>query len=148
MRFHEEEVRAMGRSAAGVRGMKLKEGDAVVAVSIAREAATLLIVTEKGYGKRTEMDNFNPKHRNGQGVTAIKISEDRGKVIGSRAVGEDDEVFMIASNGVIIRMQVNTISIQGPYATGVKIMSVEEDGYVAAIAPVLQVEDEEEQSEI
>ena len=147
MRFHEEEVRAMGRSAAGVRGMKLKEGDAVVAVSIAREASTLLIVTEKGYGKRTEMDNFNPKHRNGQGVTAIKISEDRGKVIGSRAVGEDDEVFMIASNGVIIRMQVNTISIQGPYATGVKIMSVEEDGYVAAIAPVLQVEDEEEQSE-
>ena len=147
MRFHEDEVRAMGRSAAGVRGMKLKEGDAVVAVSIAREASTLLIVTEKGYGKRTEMDNFNPKHRNGQGVTAIKISEDRGKVIGSRAVGEDDEVFMIASNGVIIRMQVNTISIQGPYATGVKIMSVEEDGYVAAIAPVLQVEDEEEQSE-
>ena len=147
MRFHEDEVRAMGRSAAGVRGMKLKEGDAVVAVSIAREASTLLIVTEKGYGKRTEMDNFNPKHRNGQGVTAIKISEDRGKVIGSRAVGEDDEVFMIASNGVIIRMEVNTISIQGPYATGVKIMSVEEDGYVAAIAPVLQVEDEEEQSE-
>ena len=144
MRFHEEEVRAMGRSAAGVRGMKLKEGDAVVAVSIAREAASLLIVTEKGYGKRTEMDNFNPKHRNGQGVTAIKISEERGKVVGSRAVGEDDEVFMIASNGVIIRMEVNTISIQGPYATGVKIMSVEEDEYVAAIAPVLQVEDEEE----
>ena len=144
MRFHEEEVRAMGRSAAGVRGMKLKEGDAVVAVSIAREAASLLIVTEKGYGKRTEMDNFNPKHRNGQGVTAIKISEERGKVVGSRAVGEDDEVFMIASNGVIIRMEVNTISIQGPYATGVKIMSVEEEEYVAAIAPVLQVEDEEE----
>ena len=144
MRFHEEEVRAMGRSAAGVRGMKLKEGDAVVAVSIAREAASLLIVTEKGYGKRTEMDNFNPKHRNGQGVTAIKISEERGKDVGSRAVGEDDEVFMIASNGVIIRMEVNTISIQGPYATGVKIMSVEEDEYVAAIAPVLQVEDEEE----
>ena len=145
MRFHEEEVRAMGRSAAGVRGMKLKEGDAVVAVSIAREAATLLIVTDKGYGKRTEMDNFTPKHRNGQGVTAIKISEERGKVVGSRAVGEEDEVFMIASNGVIIRMQVNTISIQGPYATGVKIMSVEEDEYVAAIAPVLQVEDEEVQ---
>ena len=144
MRFHEEEVRAMGRAAGGVRGMKLKEGDAVVAVSIAREAASLLIVTEKGYGKRTEMDNFNPKHRNGQGVTAIKISEERGKVVGSRAVGEDDEVFMIASNGVIIRMEVNTISIQGPYATGVKIMSVEEDEYVAAIAPVLQVEDEEE----
>ncbi|MBJ69350.1 MAG: DNA gyrase subunit A [Acidimicrobiaceae bacterium] len=144
MRFHEQEVRAMGRSAAGVRGMKLKEGDAVVAVSIAREAASLLIVTEKGYGKRTEMDNFNPKHRNGQGVTAIRISEERGKVVGSRAVGEDDEVFMIASNGVIIRMEVNTISIQGPYATGVKIMSVEEDEYVAAIAPVLQVEDEEE----
>ena len=80
MRFHEEEVRAMGRSAAGVRGMKLKEGDAVVAVSIAREAASLLIVTEKGYGKRTEMDNFNPKHRNGQGVTAIKFPKKEEKL--------------------------------------------------------------------
>ena len=90
------------------------------------------------------MENFNSKHRNGQGVTAIKVSKDRGRVIGSRAVGDEDEVFMIASNGVIIRMQVNTISVQGPYATGVKIMSVEDDEYVAAIAPVLQVGETEE----
>lgn len=146
MRFHEKEVRAMGRSAAGVRGMKLKENDVVVAVSIASEASSLLIVTEKGYGKRTGMDSFNPKHRNGQGVTAIKLSEDRGKVVGSRAVGDDDEVFMIASNGVIIRMRVDSISLQGPYATGVKIMSVEDNEYIAAIAPVLHMIEIEEET--
>ncbi|MBB32604.1 MAG: DNA gyrase subunit A [Acidimicrobiaceae bacterium] len=138
MRFHEKEARPMGRSAGGVRGIKLKAEDEVVAVSIAREAKTLLIVTDKGFGKRTEMENFNPKHRAGQGVVGIKLSEDRGKVVASRAVGDDDEVFMISSNGVIIRMQVSSISVQGRSATGVKLMAVEDGVQVTAIAPVIQ----------
>ncbi|HJM97358.1 MAG: DNA gyrase subunit A [Acidimicrobiales bacterium] len=144
MRFHEKEARPMGRSAGGVRGIKLKSEDEVVAVSIAREAKTLLIVTDKGFGKRTEMENFNPKHRAGQGVTGIKLSEDRGKVVASRAVGDDDEVFMISSNGVIIRMKVDSISVQGRSATGVKLMAVEEGVQVTAIAPVIQAEELEE----
>ena len=144
MRFHEKEARPMGRSAGGVRGIKLKSEDEVVAVSIAREAKTLLIVTDKGLGKRTEMENFNPKHRAGQGVTGIKLSEDRGKVVASRAVGDDDEVFMISSNGVIIRMKVDSISVQGRSATGVKLMAVEEGVQVTAIAPVIQAEELEE----
>ena len=138
MRFHEKEARPMGRSAGGVRGIKLKEEDEVVAASIAREAKTLLIVTDKGYGKRTEMENFTSKHRAGQGVVGIKLSKERGKVVASRAVGDDDEVFMISSNGVIIRMQVNSISVQGRSATGVKLMAVEEGVQVTAIAPVIQ----------
>ena len=141
MRFHEEEVRPMGRSAAGVRGIKLTEKDQVVAACLAEEGKSLLVVTGKGFGKRTEFNNFNPKHRAGQGVIGISLSPEKGKVVASRAVGEEDEVFMIASNGIIIRMKVNTISLQGRSATGVKLMSVENESEVTAIAPVIQDED-------
>ena len=141
MRFHEEEVRPMGRSAAGVRGIKLTEKDQVVAACLAEEGKSLLVVTGKGFGKRTEFNNFNPKHRAGQGVIGISLSSEKGKVVASRAVGEEDEVFMIASNGIIIRMNVNTISLQGRSATGVKLMSVENESEVTAIAPVIQDED-------
>ena len=141
MRFHEEEVRPMGRSAAGVRGIKLTEKDQVVAACLAEEGKSLLVVTGKGFGKRTEFNNFNPKHRAVQGVIGISLSSEKGKVVASRAVGEEDEVFMIASNGIIIRMKVNTISLQGRSATGVKLMSVENESEVTAIAPVIQDED-------
>ena len=141
MRFHEEEVRPMGRSAAGVRGIKLTEKDQVVAACLAEEGKSLLVVTGKGFGKRTEFNNFNPKHSAGQGVIGISLSSEKGKVVASRAVGEEDEVFMIASNGIIIRMKVNTISLQGRSATGVKLMSVENESEVTAIAPVIQDED-------
>ena len=141
MRFHEEEVRPMGRSAAGVRGIKLTEKDQVVAACLAEEGKSLLVVTGKGFGKRTEFNNFNPKHRAGQGVIGISLSSEKGKVVASRAVGEEDEVFMIASNGIIIRMKVNTISLQGRSATGVTLMSVENESEVTAIAPVIQDED-------
>ena len=141
MRFHEKEVRPMGRSAAGVRGIRLTEKDQVVAACLAEEGKSLLVVTGKGFGKRTEFNNFNPKHRAGQGVIGISLSSEKGKVVASRAVGEEDEVFMIASNGIIIRMKVNTISLQGRSATGVKLMSVENESEVTAIAPVIQDED-------
>lgn len=137
----------MGRGAAGVRGMRLKAGDAVVSVSVARDDATMLLITERGYGKRTEMDNFRPKHRGGQGVTAIKISEDKGMLVASRAVGEDDEILLVASNGVLIRVPVDSISVQGAYATGVKVMAVPDDHQVAAVAPVL-TEEEDDDTEI
>ena len=142
MRFAEDEVRAMGRAAAGVRGMRLKEGDEVVSLSVFREGSTLLFVTEGGYGKRTDLEAFNAKHRGGQGVTAMKIG-DKGRLVASRAVGEDDEVLLVSSKGVLIRIPVNTISVQGAYATGVKVMSVSDDEVVAAVAPVLQSEDDE-----
>ena len=98
-------------------------------------------MTEKGFGKRTDFNSFNPKHRAGQGVIGISLSPEKGQVVASRSVGDDDEVFMIASNGVIIRMKVNSISTQGRSATGVKLMSVENDSTVTAIAPVIQDED-------
>jgi DNA gyrase subunit A len=84
------------------------------------------------------MDAFAAKHRGGQGVTAIKLSGDKGKVVASRAVSDGDEVLLVSSNGVLIRMPVDSISVQGPYATGVKVMTVNADERVAAVAPVLQ----------
>ena len=143
MRFHEGEVRAMGRAAAGVRGMKLKDGDEVVSLSIVREGAMLLLVTDQGYGKRTDMEAFSAKHRGGQGVTAMKFSGSKGsRLVASRAVGEGDEILLVSSKGTLIRMPVDSISVQGAYATGVKVMSVGDDEVVAAVAPVLQSEDE------
>ena len=140
IRFSEEKVRASGRNAIGVRGMKLREGDEVVGVSIPTEGTDLLIVTNKGFGKRTKYEKFAVKNRGNFGQIAIKTptDKDKGKVVASRAVGPEDEVFMIASNGVIIRMQVQTISTQGPYGTGVKLMAVEDGVEVTAIAPVIQ----------
>ncbi len=140
IRFNEEKVRASGRNAIGVRGMKLREDDEVVGVSIPSEGTDLLIVTNKGFGKRTKYEKFAVKNRGNFGQIAIKspADKDKGKVVASRAVGPEDEVFMIASNGVIIRMQVHTISTQGPYGTGVKLMAVEDGEEVTAIAPVIQ----------
>ena len=140
IRFNEEKVRASGRNAIGVRGMKLREDDEVVGVSIPSEGTDLLIVTNKGFGKRTKYEKFATKNRGNFGQIAIKTpaDKDKGNVVASRAVGPEDEVFMIASNGVIIRMQVNTISTQGPYGTGVKLMAVEDGEEVTAIAPVIQ----------
>ncbi len=146
MRFDENEVRAMGRAAAGVRGMKLKDDDVVVSLSAVRDGASLLLVTSKGYGKRTPMEAFTAKHRGGQGVTAMKLG-DKGVVVASRAVGDGDEVLLVSTKGVLIRMPVDEISTQGAYATGVKVMSVGNDDQVAAVAPMLAAVDGDEEAD-
>jgi DNA gyrase subunit A len=142
MRFDESEVRAMGRAAAGVRGIKLRGSDRVVAATAVSAGDTLLFVTDRGYGKRTPVDGFSAKHRGGQGVTGIKLSSEKGAVVACRVVGDDDEVLLVSSSGVLIRMRVDSISLQGAYATGVKVMALPESDRVAAVAPVL-VSDED-----
>ena len=144
IRFAEDEVRAMGRTAAGVRGMKLKADDEVVSCDVARDDAAILIVTEKGFGKRTQLDKFNRQGRGGQGVRGMKITPQRGPVVSAFMVGLDDEIFVIASGGVVIRMGVRDISSQGRDATGVRVMNLDADQIVAAVAPVLDRSDEEE----
>ncbi len=140
IRFTEEEVRAMGRAAAGVRGMKMKEGDEVVSCDVARDDVSILIVTDGGYGKRTQLDRFNRQGRGGQGVRGIKITAKKGVVVSAFMVGLDDDVIIIASGGVVIRMGVREISSQGRDATGVRVMNLDGDQVVAAVAPVLKVE--------
>ena len=145
IRFNESEVRSMGRAAAGVRGMKLKDDeDQVVSCDVARDDTAILIVTTAGYGKRTQLDKFNSQGRGGQGVRGIKIMAKKGEVVSAFMVGIDDEIFVIASTGTTIRMEVRGISSQGRDATGVKVMDVSDDVHVAAVAPVLFSEDSEE----
>ncbi|MCX7621717.1 MAG: DNA gyrase subunit A [Acidimicrobiales bacterium] len=141
IRFSEDEVRAMGRAAAGVRGMKLKPGDEVVSCDVARDDASILIVTDGGYGKRTQLDKFNRQGRGGQGVRGIKITAKKGHVVSAFMVGIDDEIIVMATGGVVIRMSVREISSQGRDATGVRIMNLDEGQTVAAVAPVLQGDD-------
>ncbi len=137
IRFAEEEVRPMGRAAAGVRGMKLRSGDEVVSCDVVTDETDLLIVTDLGFGKRTRADKFNVQGRGGQGVIAIKLPVRKGKVAAAFTVGSDDEVLLISSGGVTIRTEVRQISSQGRDATGVRVMNLDGAQTVASVAKVL-----------
>ena len=104
---------------------------------VARDDVAILIVTDAGYGKRTQLDKFNRQGRGGQGVRGIKLTAKKGVVVAAFMVGLDDEIFVIASGGVVIRMAVRDISSQGRDATGVRVMNLDGDQTVAAVAPVL-----------
>ena len=139
IRFAGNQVRPMGRSAAGVRGMKLRGDDVVVAAAATSEndQRYLLTVTEGGYGKRTPIEAYPRKGRGTMGVKGIKLTEARGAaVIGARMVEIDDEVIMVSSGGVLIRTAVSEIAEQRRDATGVKVMNVGEEETVAALSPV------------
>ncbi len=137
IRFTESEVRPMGRSAGGVRGMKMKPNDEVVSVDVARDDTAILIVTEAGYGKRTQLDRFNTQGRGGQGVIGIKLTGRKGKVVAAFMVGLDDDIVAVSSGGVTIRMGVRDISSQGRDATGVRVMTLDDGQIVASVAPIL-----------
>jgi len=143
IRFSEEDVRPMGRAAAGVRGMKLKAGDEVVSCDLARDDAAILIVTDSGYGKRTQIDKFNTQGRGGQGVIGIKLTSKKGHVAAAFMVGIDDDIVAVSSGGVTIRMAVKEISSQGREATGVRVMSLDDGQSVASVALILATDDEE-----
>ncbi len=138
IRFNEGDVRAMGRSAAGVRGMKLKTSDdAVVSCDVARDDTAILIMTEAGFGKRTQLDKFNTQGRGGQGVRGIKLTGKKGVVAAAFMVGIEDEIVAVSSGGVTIRMEVREISSQGRDATGVRIMNLDDGQTVASVAPII-----------
>ena len=139
IRFNENDVRSMGRTAAGVRGMKLKTGkdDAVVSCDVARDDVAILIMTDGGYGKRTQLDKFNVQGRGGQGVRGIKLTGKKGFVTAAFMVGIDDEIVAVSSGGVTIRMNVREISSQGRDATGVRIMNLDDGQTVASVAPII-----------
>ncbi|HEV7721815.1 MAG TPA: DNA gyrase subunit A [Iamia sp.] len=144
IRFTQDEVRPMGRSTAGVRGMKMKPEDEVVSCDVARDDTAILLVTDAGYGKRTQLDRFNQQGRGGQGVRGIKLTAKKGRVVAAFMVGLDDEIFVIASGGVVIRMGVRDISSQGRDATGVRVMNLDSGQTVASVAPVLGADETED----
>ncbi len=141
IRFSEDDVRPMGRAAAGVRGMRLRAEDEVVSLDTCRDDVAMLIVTDAGYGKRTQLEHFNRQGRGGQGVRAIKLTAKKGFVASAFMVGLDEEIFVIASGGVVIRMPARDISSQGRDATGVRVMNLDDGQSVAAVAPVLATDD-------
>ena len=144
IRFDENEVRAMGRSAAGVRGMKLREGDRIVSCEVGREGVMLAAITDNGYGKRTELAQFPRKGRGTMGVIGIKLMDGRGEeVVAAHMVREDDNLVLCSSSGTLIRTKVADISVQGRSASGVRVMSVGDDETVAAVAPSSAEDDDE-----
>jgi DNA gyrase subunit A len=136
IRFSEQEVRAMARNAAGVRGITLRSGDEVVSADVTHDDRDIVIVTEAGYGKRTRLSHFHRQGRGGQGVRGMRLTGRRGAVVGGFMVNADDELLVISSSGVAIRTEVRQISSQGRDATGVRIMNLDPGQTVVAVTPV------------
>ena len=138
IRFHETDVRVTGRVSMGVIGMRLDEGDEVIGMQMASQGDTLLVVSENGMGKRTVISDFNPQYRGGKGVLCYKITEKTGCLVGAKLVNDGREIMLITTEGIIIRMSVDDISIIGRNTSGVKLMSIDVDSdiKVASIAKV------------
>jgi DNA gyrase subunit A len=136
IRFSEKDVRPTGRDTQGVRGIRLREGDEVVSAACVDEGEDILLLTSGGYGKRTKMSAFNRQHRGGMGVKAMKLTKVRGRMAAARAVAAGDDVFIMSSDGIVIRQPAAEISRQGRAATGVKVMNVAKGAELSALALV------------
>ncbi len=147
IRFNENDVRDMGRGAYGVRGIKLIGDDEVVSTAVVEKVSTLLTVTENGFGKRTGFEEYRTMNRGGQGVITIDVSYRNGKVVDIRTVHKDDEIMVTTSKGIIIRIPVNGIRVQGRNTQGVKIMNVENGDRVVGVATLAKEENEDQKSD-
>jgi DNA gyrase subunit A len=136
IRFDEADVRPMGRGAGGVRGIKLSEGDTVVDMVICDGQETLLTVCERGYGKRTSVEEYRMQGRGGQGLIDIRTSERNGKVVNLLAVTGEDEVMMITKAGQIVRTKASDISVIGRATQGVRCISLNEGDELVSVARV------------
>ncbi len=136
IRFKETDVRAMGRTAMGVIGMNLEDGDEIVGMQLNTQGDSLLIVSEKGMGKRTRMDEFSVQKRGGKGVKCYKIADKTGNVVGVKAVNDSHEIMMITTEGIIIQLRMEDISMIGRNTSGVKMINLDDGVTVARIAKV------------
>jgi DNA gyrase subunit A len=137
IRFHEKEVRPMGRDTQGVIGMRLTGGDLLAGMAVVQPGADLLVVTERGYGKRTPIDEYPLHHRGGQGVFTLKVTPRVGKLAALRVTGDpEEEILLITANGMVLRTAVGSISQIGRQTQGVIVMRLAPDDQVAGLAPV------------
>ena len=136
IRFHETDVRSTGRVSMGVRGMNLGDNDVVIGMQMSNQGKEMLFVSEKGMGKRTDMEEFTPQNRGGKGVKCYKITEKTGNVVGMKAVDEDSEIMIINTEGIVIRMKCSDISQYGRITSGVKLINLPEYEKVASVAKV------------
>jgi DNA gyrase subunit A len=146
IRFAETDVRPMGRSAYGVRGISLREDDQVVAMEVLRPGGTMLTVTEQGYGKRTELDEYRVQSRGGIGIINIQTSDRNGKVVGITHVTDDDELMLITQQGKILRMASKDIRTIGRATQGVRLIDIEGDDRAVSIARLAERDDEAERN--
>jgi DNA gyrase subunit A len=144
IRFPESDVRPMGRAAYGVRGISLREGDAVVAMEVVTSGATLLSVSENGYGKRTELDEYRVQSRGGVGIINIATSDRNGRVVGIAYVHDDDELMLISQQGKVLRMIVRDIRTIGRATQGVRLIDMEPDDRVVSVARLAEREEDDE----
>jgi DNA gyrase subunit A len=138
IRFNEEDVRDMGRTAAGVRGIRLRKGDAVVSAEVAEERKVIITVTEKGWGKRTNIGEYPVQKRGGKGVISIKITEKGSEAVGLMQVNDEDEIVMITSSGKLIRTIAGNISLLGRNTQGVRLMNVRQEDKIVSIGKVAE----------
>ncbi len=142
IRFPEDDVRAMGRTAYGVRGITLRDDDYVVAMEVVKPGGTLLSVTERGFGKRTEIDEYRVQSRGGLGIINIATSERNGQVVGIAYVQDEDEVLLITQQGMIIRMLTNDVRAIGRATQGVRLIDIEDEDKVVSVARLVEKEGE------
>ena len=136
IRFDEKDIRPMGRTAMGVKGITLSEGDKVVSMSLSDEGEDLLFVSQNGYGKRTDINEYRSQIRAGKGIKTYNMSEKTGEIVGATMVNNEDELMLINSDGVLIRLRVDDISVFGRITSGVKLMKTDDEVNVVSIAKI------------
>ncbi len=146
IRFHEKDVRVTGRVSIGVIGMKLNDDDQVVGMQMDSQGPKLLIVSENGMGKRTPIEEFTPQRRGGKGVLCYKITEKTGDIVGAKLVQDDHDLLLITTEGIVIRISVNDISVIGRNTSGVKLMNIDQDSDIM-VASIAKVRDDGSKSE-
>lgn len=147
IRFKESNARPMGRAAHGVKAITLAQDDVVVGMSVIRDGATLLSVTENGFGKRVDISEYHTQYRGGKGLTSYNVNEKTGLVAGIKIVDETDDAMLISSDGVIIRISVSEIPVYSRYAQGVHVMRIGEDTHVVTVARSPHEDESEEENE-
>ena len=148
IRFHESDMRPMGRSAMGVRSIDLDEGDEVIDVAFVEEGAQVLSITENGYGKRTDIDEYRLQQRGGKGIKAMNLTEKTGNLAAQLLVHDDEDLLLITSDGTVIRTPVNSISVLGRNTQGVRLMRVGEDSKVVCVARAEPEPEEEPENDV
>lgn len=143
IKFNEKDVRPMGRTATGVKGISLRTGDICVSFDIAVQGEDILVVSENGLGKRTPTDQYKIQNRGGKGLIAYKVTSKTGNVVGARSCNDEDELLLVNSDGVAIRINVGEISVTSRNAMGVKLMRTSDESKVVSLAKIIAVREEE-----
>jgi len=143
IRFPESKVRAMGRTAAGVRGINMDEKDEVIGmIAVAGEESNILVVSENGYGKRSSIEDYRITNRGGKGVKTINVTDKTGKLIALKDVTDEDDLMIINRSGIVIRMSIDQLRVMGRATQGVRLIKVGDKDYIAAVAKVRKMEEE------